>query len=113
MELLDRQQQYLHRKLIILFLFIFLYYLLYFINQYCFSFSLSSVFCTLLGHKLVYKTKMWHFFFLQTNVLGAEVDLDDTVFNVRYECNEGQEMVQLGDDDEGSPTYVCGMFSRD
>ena len=41
-------------------------------------------------------------------MINGNVDLEDSEFDVRYVCDEGQELVYLRDDNLGDPVYICG-----
>ena len=44
-------------------------------------------------------------------MINGEVDLEDSEFDVRYLCERGQELVNLGDAENGDPVYICGNVS--
>ena len=45
---------------------------------------------------------------MQASVINGNVDLEDSEFDVRYVCDQGQELVYLRDDNVGDPVYICG-----
>ncbi len=50
-------------------------------------------------------------FSLQTSVLNGELDVPSVEFLVDHVCDEGQELVYLGWDEEGDDQYICSKYT--